>query len=134
MTPAALAFMHGDTSPEVLADMRASLLRWAEQTGDKPLGLHRCLSLGGPRNTRASLRNHHLQLAAAMLPGPSSWARCQQLAEACRTFEARRFQAWKKLDAIPDRASELDRVLWNARQFGELACTPENYIDLLSNQ
>jgi len=134
MTDAALDFLAGNTSPEVLVELRAEILRWAEQTGDRSLPLHRFIGLGGPRSTRIDLRNHHLRHAAAMLPGPTSWKRCEQLADACRTFENRRYPAWRaqQLDAPPDHATEIDRTLWAARQFGPLACSPENYIDLLS--
>jgi hypothetical protein len=131
---AALDFLAGNTSPEVLVELRAQMLRWVEQAGERSLPLHRFIGLGVPRFTRIALRNHHLLRVAAMLPGPTSWKRCEQLADACRIFENRRYPAWRaqKLDSPPDHATEIDRELWEARQFGPLACSPENYLDLLS--
>jgi hypothetical protein len=135
MTPAAIAFMQGDTSPEVLAELRAAMLRWSEQAGDKPLGLNRCMGLGGPRAVRIELRLKHLVDAAAVLPGPSHWARCQQLAEAARAFEIRRWPRWKKLDAPPPDARPVDVHLWHARRVGEeLPQTPEAYIGVIPKQ
>ncbi len=132
--PAAIMFMLGDESPGTLSKLRTGMVGFYLQEGDRPLPMHRCLGTGGPRGGRAALRRHHLLRVSAMLPGPTSWKRCEQLAEACRTFETRRYPAWcsQKLDAPPDHATEIDRALWAARQFGPLPCTPENYIDLLS--
>jgi hypothetical protein len=125
--------MLGDEGPDTLTALRAAMIGYYLQEGDKPLPLHRCLGTGGARVTRAALRRHHLLRAAATLPGPTSWARCKQLAEACRIFEVRRYPTWRRMDSPPGHASELDRVLWSARQFGQLACTPEAYTELLSD-
>lgn len=132
--PAIIRLINGDESPTVLAELRAGVLRWAAQTGDKPLHLERVLGLGGPRSVRAELRRMHLLRAAELLPGPKKWDRCRQLAEACRLFENRRWPAWRGQDEPPEHATDLDRVLWDARQHGELACSPENYLDLLSEK
>lgn len=135
MTPDAIAFMQGDTSPEVLAEVRAAMLRWTEQTGDRPLGMHRFFGIGGPRAARIELRLNHLLAAADVLPGPSHWARCQQLAEAARAFRTRRWQRWKDLDAPPPEARPVDAHLWHARRVGEeLPETPEAYCGIVPKQ
>ena len=131
--PAILRFIDGDESAAVLAELRAGMLRWAAQAGDKPLPLQRVLGLGGPSIVRAELKRMHLLRAAELLPGPGRWRRCQQLADACRLFEFRRWPVWCGLDSPPERASDIERVLFEARQFGPLACTPENYLTLLSD-
>lgn len=130
--PAVILFLLADESQATLAALRTAMLGYYLQEGDAPLALHRCLGTGGPCAVRATLRRTHLLRAAAMLPGPTSWKRCTQLAEACRIFEVRRWPAWHKLDSPPGHATELDRVLMAARQFGSLACTPEAYLGLLS--
>ena len=131
VNPAFIRFLLGDESATTLEAIRAQAMRWVMQAGeDRPIHLNRMLGLGGPRLVRAELRHHHLGQAMGLMPGPTSWRQRVQLAEAVRTFEARRWPTWRKLDAPPPHASTVDQILWAARQFGPLAATPEAYLDL----
>lgn len=117
MQPAALAFLSGDTSPEVLDELRATMLRWAEQTGDRPLPLNRYLGMGGPRATRLAMRDALLVEAAELLDG-TRWTRCCQLADMAHAFNVRRWPIWRR-HGIPAGASAVDVLLFRACEFGE---------------
>lgn len=122
--------LEGQPSPEALAWLAAGIRRWLEQEGaDRPRPLHRVLGLGGPRLVRAELRRYHLARALELMPGPTSWRKRQQLAEACRLFEVRTWPAWQR-HGRPESMSDLQRLLLSAREHGPLACTPEAYLDL----
>lgn len=126
-----IRFLMGDQSREVLQAIRADGLRWLEQQVDRPLPLERMLGIGRPRSVRAELRHIHLRAAANLLDAPTRWKRCCALAEACRTFEARRWPIWRHLSAPPAHASPVDAELWHARQFGALAEKPHSFLDVL---
>lgn len=126
---AALAFALGDESPEVLAELRARLLRWADQRDDA-LPLNRVLSLGSTRATRLAMRDALLVEASELLAG-TRWARCKLLAELGRTFHARRYDVWRR-HGIPDGASEVDLLLYRACELGEsMPKTPEQFLSIL---
>lgn len=126
MTPAAIRFLQGDDSIVVLAELRAAMLRWSEQTDDKPLALNRYVGLGTPRATRIALRDELLRDAAALMTG-SRWARCRHLAEMARAFNVRRWPTWRRF-GIPGDASSVDILLYRACGLGEpLPKTPEAF-------
>jgi hypothetical protein len=130
MHPAAIAFMLGDTSPEVLAELRAAMVRWSEQTGDRPLPLNRVCGMGGPRSTRIDLRNALMLEAWALLEG-TCWRRCKGLAEMARTFNVRLWPIWRR-DGIPADASAVEILLFRACEFGEpLPVTPHGWRDIV---
>jgi hypothetical protein len=130
MTPAAIAFMQGDNTPEVLDELRAAMLRWAGQTDEKPKPLNRCHDLGTPRATRIDLRDALLREAAALLSG-SRWARCRQLAEMARAFNTRRWPTWRRV-GVPGDASAVDVLLFRACELGEpLPESPERFLSVL---
>ena len=89
MQTAFIRFVLGDRSTEVLDAMQADGLRWADQTGDRPLPLHRLMGLVGPRAMRRDMRDELMLEAFDLLAG-TPWARCKELAEAARTFNVRR--------------------------------------------
>lgn len=123
--------------PATAADawLQDGLRRWMQQASGGQLDLHRMLGLGGPRAVRIALRCQHLVAAAALLPGPSHWARCQQLAEAARAFSTRRWPRWQRLDAPPLDARPVDVHLWHAARLGEdLPETAEAYLNALPKQ
>lgn len=128
--PPAVRFLAGDSDAALLADLRASILRWAEQQDDRPLPLNRLLGLRSPRATRQALRDALLADAAALLDG-TRWSRCKQIAELARAFNARRFSVWSRA-GVPESASAVDRLLYRAREQGEpLPETPEQYLNIL---
>lgn len=113
----AIAFMLGDTSPEVLAGLREAMLRWSAQTGDRPMPLQRFTGMGGPRATRIAMRDELLIEAAALLSG-SQWARCCELAKAAVAFNVRRWPLWQR-HGVPPTASAVDCLLFRACELGE---------------
>jgi hypothetical protein len=128
--PAAVRFLLGDESVDTLADLRAAMLRWSAQTCEKPVGLNRCLGLSTPRATRIDLRDALLAQAAELLTG-TRWARCKELAELARTFNARRYVSWKRA-GIPTTASAIDVLLYRACEHGDpLPQTAEHYLNIL---
>lgn len=128
---AAIAFLLGDESVDTLSAMRAAMLRWSAQTGEKPIGLNRCVSLSTPRATRIDLRDALVSQAAELLTG-TRWARCKALAELARTFNARRYDSWA-LAGIPSTASTVDVLLFRACEQGEpLPQTPEQFLSILA--
>jgi hypothetical protein len=128
--PDTIAFMQGDSTPEVLAEVRAAMMLWAKQTDEKPLGLNRCIGLGTPRTTRITLRDSLLREAAALLSG-SRWARCRQLAELARAFNTRRWPTWRCV-GVPGDASAVDVLLFRACELGEpLPESPERFLSVL---
>ena len=128
--PAALRFMLGDNDAAVLDELRADMLRWAAQTGEKPIGLNRCASLSTPRATRIDMRDALLAQAAELLTG-TRWARCKALAELARAFNARRYDAWVRA-GIPSTAGTVDVLLFRACEQGEsLPQTPEQFLSIL---
>jgi hypothetical protein len=128
--PAALRFLLGDNDVAVLDELRATMLRWAAQTGEKPIGLNRCASLSTPRATRIDMRDALLVQAAELLTG-TRWARCKAMAEMSRTFNARRYPSWLRA-GIPSTASTIDVLLFRACELGEpLPESPENFLRIL---
>lgn len=115
--PAAIAFMLGDTSPEVIAGVRAAIADWSQQTGDRPVPLHRFMGLGGPRAARIALRDELLIEAAELLDG-NPWGKCERLAKAALAFNTRRGDVWDR-HGIPSDASAVDTLFFRARAFGE---------------
>lgn len=124
--------LRGEPSPECVAWLASGLRRWLEQETDRALPLHRVLGLGGPRLVRADLRRHHLARALELMPGPTSWRKRVQLAEACRLFEVRTWPAWKR-HGQPETVSEVQRILMAAREYGPLPTTPEAMLALSEN-
>jgi hypothetical protein len=122
--PAAVAFMLGDTSPEVLDELRLRMLRWADQRDDAQ-PLNRMLALGTTRATRLALRDALLVEASTLLAG-TRWARCTQLAKLGGEFNDRRYRSWKRL-GIPSTATAAERLIYRAADLGEpLPESPEH--------
>lgn len=131
--PAALAFMLGSDSPETLADLRAAMLRWSEQTGDRTMDMHRFMGLGTPRLTRLDRRDALLAEVFDHLEG-TRWARCRQLAEMARTFNTRRWPVWQR-DGLPAGAAPVDVLLFRACEVIEsLPETPHGWRDIMLKQ
>lgn len=128
--PAALAFMLGSDSPETLAELRAAMLRWAEQGDDRPIELRRFLGLGTVCKARQALRNALVVDASALLVG-GRWQRCKQLAAMAAEMNARRYSVWVSLGVPPD-VGEAWRLLFHARHYGEpLPESDEAYLNIL---
>lgn len=129
MTPAAIAFMLGDTSPEVLDELRARMLRWADQRDDAQ-PMNRMLALGTARSTRLALRDALLVEASELLAG-SRWSKCCQLAKLGGEFNDRRYRSWKNR-GIPSIASAAELLVYRAADIGEgLPESPEHYLRIL---
>lgn len=138
MTPAAIRFLQGDNSLEVLSELRAAMLRWSEQTGGGPLPLHRMFGLGGPSITLTELRNAILIKAADLLaadlpPDATRWLRCQNIAKRTKAFEVSRWPSWRKAEAPPESASAVNRLFFEARKLSGTALprTPEAFLSIL---
>jgi len=132
--PTAIAFMLGDNTPAVLDELRAAVLCWSEQAGDKPLPLHRFLGMGGPRATRTALRDELLVEVVALLDGGTQWSQCKQLADAARAFYARRWEVWRK-HGIPSGASAVDVLFYRVLDMGgRLPKTQHGWRDILLKQ
>lgn len=131
VTPLVIAFMQGDTSAEALSEVRARLLQWTAQRDEDPIHLNRMLGLGSPLRTRIALRDAHLVQAAELLTG-SRWSRCKALAELARTFNARRYDSWKRA-GIPAKAGEVDVLLFHACEIAgaPLPQTSEQYLNII---
>lgn len=126
-TPAAIAFLLGDTSPEVLAELRARMLRWADQDAQP---MNRMLMLGTARSTRLALRDALLVEASELLAG-SRWSKSCQLAKLGSEFNDRRYRSWKN-QGIPSIASAAELLVYRAADIGEgLPESPEHYLRIL---
>jgi hypothetical protein len=97
-------------------EIRRVLTDWLQS--DDPVALDRRLLGDSRQGARLRLRNLHLRRAAALLDHSAI-----ALSAACRAFDARRWPRWKRLGAAPDHASDVDRHLFAARQFGPVALT-----------
>lgn len=121
--------MQGDNSTEVLAEMRAAMLRWADQRDDQ-LPLNRVLSLGSTRSTRLAMRDALLVEASELLSG-SRWSKCKMLAKLGGEFNDRRYRSWKN-QGIPSMATAAELLVYRAADIGEeLPKSPEHYLRVL---
>ena len=120
--------MLGDTSPEVVAELRAAILRWSEQGDDRQIELRRFLGLGTVGATRRAMRDALIVEASVLMVG-SRWQRCQQLAAMAGEMNVRRYSVWARF-GIPQTASEAERLLFRARHYGEPL--PESGVAYLS--
>ena len=127
MTPA-LALLTGNETEADLERVRSALVAWL--TDEQGPSLHQRLGLSR-RAARCALRNAHLRAAAALLTG-DPWPRAEQLAEACRAFEIRRWPRWR-LTGPPPGAAALDLELYQARRFGEITLTPRQLFRIIAS-
>ena len=121
-------FLSGDTSPETLDALRYAVTRWMLDADTGP-ALHRVLGLGTRRAARRERRDALLREAASLLTG-STWERARDLSAAAREFEARRWRRWRYV-GVPDTASRLEALLFEARQLGAIALTARHYFNVL---
>jgi len=127
---AAINFVLGVETAADIAELRERVLRWADQRQADPLPLNRMLGLGSCRATRLSIRDALLTEASGLLTG-TRWSRCKQLAESARTFNVRRYNAWRR-SGVPAGATDLDLLLFKACEIGEkLPETPEQLLNIL---
>lgn len=129
----ALAFLAGDRSTDVLDALADGMRRWAAQEGaGDAMPVNRYVGLpASPCKTRRALRDAILRDAAVLLDAPTPWLRACTLADRCRLFELRRWPAWRHLEAPPLRASALEVLLFEARQFGVVMLSARRIHDLL---
>lgn len=105
---------------------------WLDAGGD--LSLPSCLGLAAnPERVRRAWRDKHLQDAAALIVGPTTWQRAGLLADAAHQFELRRWSCWWSLPAPPPNASDLDRHLFKAMKSGagKLPTTTRQFFNIM---
>lgn len=122
MNRPALAFLAGDRSAETLDALADGMRLWAAQeAAGEPMPVNRYVGLpASPAKLRRALRDDRLRQAATLIDAPTPWLRAGALAEAARCFELRRWPVWRHMESAPLRASELEAMLFEARQFGEV--------------
>ena len=120
-------FLAGDTSPEVLEEVRARIERWMRD--DRGPELARVLGLGCRYSARMARRNALLRQAATQLP-PGITNRPEALASALRAFLVRRWPRWRAR-GVPESATELDKLLYQARLLDELPETARRLRDII---
>jgi len=132
VTPA-LRLLLGDADEDVLAELRAGIVRWAAQDGARDaqtLQTHIGLP-ATPCALRRLLRDDCLRRAADLIEAPTEWKRAVALAERCRLFELRRWPSWRGMAEAPLRADGVDRLLHQARQHGPVDLTARRIYELL---
>lgn len=102
--------------------------------------LARCLGMPStPEPARLRLRDEYLYRLAQHVEaeiGPHPWRIAVELARMAQRFELRKWPAWWRLDEAPEHASELERLLFEARRIGgvPLPSTPRRYRQLLEGR
>lgn len=119
-------FAADEASASDLLAMRAAVRTWL---ADPDLDLDGAFGLRpgrGERSVRSVMdqlrRDEHLRLAGhivagvpiASLPPRERWSRVQLLSGAIAVFNARRWPAWKDLEAVPPGSTWLDHELFAA--------------------
>ena len=127
MTPA-LALLTGNETEADMERIQAAMLAWL--TDEQGPSLHQRLGLSR-RAARCELRNAHLRAAAALLAG-DPWPRAEQLAESCRAFEVRRWPKWRR-SGPPSTATDLDRELFSARQYGDVCMSTRQTFRIITS-
>lgn len=112
-------FLDGADDPATLAELRNRITRWL--SADSGPDLARVMGLGCRSYARKARRDALLRQAAALLPGRPS-ERIRALLAAVRALEVRRLDRWRR-SGVPASASEVDRLLFQAMQFGPIPGT-----------
>lgn len=92
-----------------------------------------------PEPARMRLRDEYLHRLARHVEaevGPHPWRIAVQLARLAQRFEARKWPVWWHLAEAPGHATELERLLFEARRIGgvPLPSTPRRYRQLLESR
>lgn len=107
----------GRPSPDAVARLCAGLRTWWNAGGAVPLD--RCLGLPRkPETVRLMLRDDYLRAAAACMPRSGPWTTASTLHQAARIFMLRKWPCWCDLPDPPERADDVERLLWRAARAG----------------
>ena len=126
---AVINIINGVSTEADMERIQAAMLAWL--TDEQGPSLHQRLGLSR-RAARCELRNTHLRAAAAYLPQSDPWPRAEQLAESCRAFEVRRWPKWRR-SGPPTTASDLDRELFSARQYGDVCMSTRQTFRIITS-
>lgn len=133
MTSAARRFLAGDRSSETLGALEAGMRAYAAQgAAGGTQSLAACIGLPCTAQKLAlHLRDDLLRQAGGLIEAPSRWARAVAFEERCRLFELRRWPCWRVMTEAPARADPIDRLLFEARRYGEVHLTARRLYELL---
>jgi hypothetical protein len=122
-------FLTGDRSEITLDLLEARLTTWLIHAHQGIPPAH-ALGFATPGAARRALRDARLRQAAKLMPG-TAWARAEALSRSVVAFQARKWPKWEREFVPPDDASEIDRLLFRARQLGPIPESARQIFNLL---
>jgi hypothetical protein len=124
-----VSFLTGDRSAFTLDGLEHRLRVWLIHAGEGISPAH-ALGFASAHQARLAVRNALLSRAARLLGVSQPWPRSVALAARVRTLETR-WSDWQGLHAPPPGTPEVDCLLFEARQLGELPQTARGLFNCL---